>query len=61
MLKDLAIQDGFICDHCEMPLPQSPTWEEFCVYCTIEMLRNDIEINEKASKVYKVILTWEEV
>jgi len=50
MMKDLSIQDGFICDHCELPLPQSPTWEEFCIYCTIEMLRNDIEINANALK-----------
>ena len=46
-MKDLAIQDGFICDHCELPLPQSPTWEEFCIYCTMMMLHNDIEINKE--------------
>jgi hypothetical protein len=63
MLKDMAIQDGFICDHCELPLPQSPTWEEFCIYCTIEMLRNDIEINASAlkEKEYEITLTWETV
>jgi hypothetical protein len=44
-MKDLVIQDGFICNHCELPLPQSPTWEEFCIYCTMMMLENDMQEN----------------
>jgi hypothetical protein len=50
MMNDMTIQDGFICENCELPLAQSPTWEEFCIYCTIEMLRSDIEINSNALK-----------
>jgi len=63
MMKNLSIQDGFICEKCELPLKQSPTWEEFCIYCTIEMLRSDIEINANAlkEKEYEFTLTWETV
>lgn len=41
---------NFSCYHCEQNLPQSPTWEEYCVYCCITFLEADIEINKEAAK-----------
>jgi hypothetical protein len=50
MMKDLSIQDGFICDACELPGMQSPTWDDLCVPCTIAFLESDLEINRAAMK-----------
>lgn len=47
-MKDLAIQDSFICEHCEMNLPQSPTMREMCILCAIDMLYCDILLNRAA-------------
>jgi hypothetical protein len=38
----------FVCQNCELPAMQSPTWEELCVHCTILFLECDLEINRKA-------------
>jgi hypothetical protein len=37
----------FICQNCELSLPQSPTWDELCIYCTMMMLENDMQLNKK--------------
>lgn len=42
----------FVCFHCEQSHPQSPTWEweEYCVWCCIEFLESDIELNREKAR-----------
>lgn len=47
-MKDLAIQGYFLCECCEMNLPQSPTMPEMCIPCAIDMLYSDILLNRAA-------------
>jgi hypothetical protein len=40
----MSMQPDFVCENCELDLPQSPIWEEFCIPCHIAMLESDIDM-----------------
>jgi hypothetical protein len=40
----MSMQTNFVCELCELSLPQSPSWEEFCIHCNIQMLESDLSI-----------------